>query len=78
MCMRREEMRRRLAARPRGVRFEELRALLEAYGWAVVRIRGSHHVFARAGQTLAVPLRRPHVLATYVREALRLTEEDPA
>jgi predicted RNA binding protein YcfA (HicA-like mRNA interferase family) len=72
----RDEMRRRIAARPNSVRFTEVRALLEAYGWAVVRIRGSHYFFARAGRTFPIPLRRPHVLAVYVREALRLTEEE--
>lgn len=73
--MDRRELRRRIAARPNGVRFEELAKLLEAYGWERVRVRGSHHVFGRGDETLVVPLRRPHVLAIYVRAALDRTGE---
>lgn len=62
--------------RPHSVRFEELRRLLEAYGWEVVRVKGSHHTFRRGGSSLTIPLRRPNVLAVYVREALDFTEED--
>ena len=55
--------------------FAELRRLLELSGWALSRTRGSHHIFKRDGERLVVPYRRPHVLAVYVREALRLTRE---
>jgi predicted RNA binding protein YcfA (HicA-like mRNA interferase family) len=72
----RRELRARLARRPNAVRFEELQRLLEAYGWALVRVRGSHHTFRRAGETYTVPLRRPHVLTVFVRGALERTEED--
>jgi predicted RNA binding protein YcfA (HicA-like mRNA interferase family) len=53
------------------VRFEELRRLLEAYGWTLDHVRGSHHIFTRESETFSVPLRRPHVLPVYVREALK-------
>jgi predicted RNA binding protein YcfA (HicA-like mRNA interferase family) len=73
--MDRQELRRRIAARPNSVRFEELAKLLEVYGWDCVRVRGSHHVFGRGGETFVVPVRRPHVLAIYVRAALERTDE---
>lgn len=73
--MDRAERRRRIAQHPNAVRFDELRRMLEAYGWEVARVRGSHHVFARGGTQLAVPFRRPTVLPVYVKRALRFTEE---
>jgi predicted RNA binding protein YcfA (HicA-like mRNA interferase family) len=73
--MDREEMRRRMAQHPNAVRFEDVRQLLEAYGWMLDRVRGSHHIFARGRETLVVPHRRPHVLPVYVRRVLAATRE---
>lgn len=67
-------MRRRIAQRTNAVTLAELRRLLEAYGWELDRVRGSHHIFAREQQTVSIPYRRPHLRATYVRQALKLTE----
>ena len=64
-------LRAQLAMRPNAVRFSDLRRLLESYGWVLDRIHGSHHTFVRGGETFVVPLRRPHVLPVYVREALK-------
>lgn len=72
----RRELWRRLAQRPNAVRFAEMRQLLELAGWTLERVKGSHHVFGRDGEQLVVPYRRPHVLAAYVREALRRTKEE--
>lgn len=69
--MDRERLRQRIAQRPPAVRFEELAGLLEAYGFVLARSAGSHHVYARGGQRLTVPYKGPHVLAAYVREALK-------
>ncbi|MBA2447497.1 MAG: type II toxin-antitoxin system HicA family toxin [Chloroflexi bacterium] len=70
----RQELRRRIAQRAKAVRFSELQRLLQAYGWTLDRVAGSHYIFRRAGQKLPVPYRRPHVLRAYVDQALRLTE----
>lgn len=69
-------MRRRIAQRPNAVTLAELRRLVEAYGWTLDRIAGSHHIFRRGGRKLSIPLRRPHVLLAYVRQALKETEND--
>ena len=74
--MDRSERRRRIAQHPRAVRFEELRQLLEDYGWVLARVRGSHYIFERGGAVLPIPLRRPHVLPVYVKRALDYTQED--
>ncbi len=33
----------------RNLRFTELKALVEAFGFHLDRVRGSHHIFRRAG-----------------------------
>jgi predicted RNA binding protein YcfA (HicA-like mRNA interferase family) len=60
------------------VRFDELRRLLEAYGWQLTRVSGSHHVFERGSDIFPVPRHGRSVKAVYVRRALQLTagEED--
>jgi predicted RNA binding protein YcfA (HicA-like mRNA interferase family) len=73
--MDREELRRRIAQHPNAVTIRELQGLLEAYGWTLERVRGSHHIFTRGRDRLTVPYRRPHVLAVYVKRVLTLTEE---
>jgi predicted RNA binding protein YcfA (HicA-like mRNA interferase family) len=72
----RKQLRRRLEQRPNAVRFEAPAELLEAYGWALARVRGSHHIFQRGGERLTAPHRRPTVLPVYVRMVLRATAEE--
>jgi predicted RNA binding protein YcfA (HicA-like mRNA interferase family) len=40
----------RLRQRKANVRFRELRALVEAAGWELKSVRGSHHSFVKAGR----------------------------
>ena len=72
--MDRRELRRRVAQHPNAVSFDELRALLEAYGWSLHRIRSSHHIFHGPAGRVTVPYRRPHVLPVYVKQVLAITE----
>ena len=67
-----------MAQHPNSVRFDEVRRVLEDYGWELNRIAGSHHTFVRRADAFTVPLRRPVVLPVYVRQVLRLTEADAA
>jgi len=71
--MDRDEMRRRMAQHPRAVSFNEARRVLEAWGWQLDRVRGSHHRFSRDGSHLTIPLRRPHILPVYVQQVLAVT-----
>jgi predicted RNA binding protein YcfA (HicA-like mRNA interferase family) len=74
--MDRREFRRRLAARPNNVRFEEVERLLRLYGWNYRRTSGSHVLFQREAQQVVIPFRRGHMLSSYVHYALKLTAED--
>jgi predicted RNA binding protein YcfA (HicA-like mRNA interferase family) len=60
---------------PSDVRFSEIRRRVEAYGWGLVRVRGSHHVFQLPdGRIYVVPVHRNKVKYVYVREIEKLLE----
>lgn len=66
-----------MADHPRSVTFAEARAVLEAFGWAETRVRGSHVRFTRGSSSLIVPIRRPTILPIYVALILDATREEP-
>ncbi len=72
---RRDKLRQRIERNPKNVSFQDLRTLLEAYGFEFKRSRGSHHSFvARIGGhaiLLVVPYQQP-LKAIYVKKALAL------
>jgi predicted RNA binding protein YcfA (HicA-like mRNA interferase family) len=70
--MDRRELWRRVKQHRKSVKFEELVRLLEAYGWELDRIRGSHYIYKHGSLTLSVPFRRPTVLPIYVDKVLAL------
>lgn len=46
----------RLRARPAEADFNDVRRVLEAFGWALARERGSHAMFTKPGErTITVP-----------------------
>ena len=73
--MDRRELRQRLAARPRNVRFDEVERLLLLSGWTFVHVRGSHSHYRRGAERLSVPFRRGVILPAYVWDVLRRTKE---
>ena len=61
---------------PSDVRFSEIRRRVEARGWILVRIRGSHHIFQLPdGRIYVVPVHRNKVKYAYVRQIEKLLEE---
>jgi len=63
-----------MAQHPNSVSFDEARRVLEAYGWPLARVTGSHHIFEIGGAILSIPRRRPHIKPVYVKQILQLTE----
>jgi predicted RNA binding protein YcfA (HicA-like mRNA interferase family) len=73
--MDRQEMRQRIAQHPNAVTAAELFAMLEAYGWTLDRVRGSHHIYRKEGAApFPIPVHGRTVKPVYVRHALTLTE----
>lgn len=58
------------------IRFAELRKQIEAAGWALDRVNGSHHIFTKAGaRNLIIPVHHGKVLPAYVRQVKKTIEE---
>jgi predicted RNA binding protein YcfA (HicA-like mRNA interferase family) len=54
---------------PSEMRFSQVQGLLEAKGYQLVRVRGSHHVFAKPGsRPLVIPVHHGKVKYAYVRK----------
>ncbi len=68
----------RIQQNPKNVSFEDLRKLLEMYGFVLRRIRGSHRSFkgTLSGQEIlfVVPYNQP-LKVVYVKKALNLIEQ---
>lgn len=75
---RRKKLRQRIAQNPRNVSMRELRTLLEAYGFELNRVKGSHYSFiieaSGREMLLVVPFRHP-LHAVYVKKALSMIEQ---
>jgi len=62
------DVRRRIARfrkRTANIRFRELRSLVEAAGWELDRVGGSHYFFVRPGRLLSLP-NHPGALNPYL------------
>jgi predicted RNA binding protein YcfA (HicA-like mRNA interferase family) len=73
----REKRLQKLRQNPKNVSFDDLRKVLDDYGFELVRSSGSHHSFnitiASEPRLLVIPYSRP-VKAVYVQVALSLIE----
>ena len=50
-------------------RFSQIRRRLQAAGWTLARIRGSHHVFTKSGELpISIPVHRGKTKAVYARK----------
>ncbi|MCE9604518.1 MAG: type II toxin-antitoxin system HicA family toxin [Planctomycetia bacterium] len=59
-------------------RFSEVRAMLEAAGYQLDRIHGSHHIFTKpAAPLFSIPVHHGKVKPFYVRQVAKLTERGP-
>ncbi len=75
---RRQKRRRKIAEKPKNVRFEDLRRLLEDYGFELKRTKGSHHSFiGYVGETkitIVIPYKRP-LKEVYIKKVLAILDE---
>lgn len=54
---------------PSEIRFAVIKKQLEASGWVLSRISGSHHIFTKPGEELiSIPVHHNKVKPRYVRE----------
>lgn len=61
----------RIRARPPQARFADVRRLLEAHGWTLARMSGSHAQFTKPGErTQTVPLARGRTVKRYILDQI--------
>ena len=74
----RDKLRQRLRNNPKGVRFSDLETLLLAFGFVLVRVSGSHHIFqyndGKVESILVLPIHGNRVKTPYVRDAIELLD----
>jgi predicted RNA binding protein YcfA (HicA-like mRNA interferase family) len=59
------------------MRFSEVRKMLEAAGYRLVRVHGSHHYFTKPGEPpLSIPVHHGKVKPYYVRQVEKLCQGD--
>lgn len=75
--MKRKKLLERLLRNPKGVRFAELRGLVEAFGFVLDRTSGSHHVFKHPDvpELLTLQFVQGDVKPYQVRQFLSIVEE---
>lgn len=58
-------------------RFSEVKTMLEAAGYSLVRVNGSHHIFTKPDAPLvSIPVHHGKVKPFYVRKIKKLTDRD--
>ena len=58
-------------------RFPTVCRLLESHGWLLTRVRGSHHVFTKAGELpISIPVHGGKVKAGYVKRIEKLIAKE--
>lgn len=69
---------KKLLLRPPEARFEDIRYVLEAFGYQEVRSKGSHHAFENdTGDVIIIPKKGgKKVKRTYIEEVIRLLNLD--
>ncbi len=75
--MKQEKLLAKARNNPKGLRFAELRQLVEAHGWHLARIAGSHHIFRREGvweQINMQEMKGGKAKPEQVKEVLRLID----
>jgi predicted RNA binding protein YcfA (HicA-like mRNA interferase family) len=66
----------KILASPANIRFSEVQRLVEAFGFRLLRISGSHHIYGRPGLAEQINLQEVHgkAKAYQIRQFLKLVE----
>jgi predicted RNA binding protein YcfA (HicA-like mRNA interferase family) len=74
--MSKQKLLKKILAGSKNIRFEEMVALVEAFGFRLARVSGSHHIFIHPGVDELVNLQNVNGQAKpyQVRQFLRLVE----
>ena len=75
----REKLRQKLRNNPVGATMQEVETLLKRFGFLLLRVSGSHHVYryddGQHIRNIVVPLHSRKVRTVYVREVIQMLDE---
>jgi hypothetical protein len=76
-AMNKRKLLKKVLAGPTNIRFGDMVALVEAFGFRVARVSGSHHIFERAGVSELVNLqnRKGKAKPYQVKQFLQVVEQ---
>lgn len=66
-----DKLLKKIANNPKNVKFEDLKKLLQWYGFLHVSTHGSHHKFKKEGKSIVLPYKKP-VKEIYIKQILEL------
>jgi predicted RNA binding protein YcfA (HicA-like mRNA interferase family) len=75
--MKKRKLLKKVLANPKNVRFGDIITLIEAFGFQLARVTGSHHIFEHAGlpEIVNIQNRKGKAKAYQVRQFLELVEQ---
>jgi predicted RNA binding protein YcfA (HicA-like mRNA interferase family) len=69
-----EKLRRKLRNNPKDATMQEVETLLTRFGFRLIRIRGSHHIFRNGAIDIIIPLHGRKVGMEYVKEVILILD----
>lgn len=64
-----EKLLKNIKNNPKNVSYDDIKKLLNLYGFELVSIKGSHHKFRKNGDTIMIPFHKP-IKEVYVKDVL--------
>ena len=64
-----EKLLKNIKNNPKNVSYDDIKRLLNLYGYELVSIVGSHHKFKKNGETIMIPFHKP-IKEVYVKDVL--------
>lgn len=59
----------KLENNPKNASFNDLKRILESYGWELSHVKGSHHKFKKGSDSIVIPFNKP-IKEVYVIQVL--------
>ena len=64
-----EKLLKNIKNNPKNVSYDDIKRLLNLYGYELISIRGSHHKFERNGESVIIPYHKP-IKEIYVKQVI--------
>lgn len=66
----------KLLNQPKSTRFNDIHIVLKDFGYQLVRIKGSHHIFEKIGcEQVIIPVHNNEVKIVYIRKIIKILTE---